>query len=239
MTPPCASTIHFEIASPRPVPGCSPVRERARSARQKRSNTLGRSPGAIPIPVSCTAMVTASGASTSRSVDASTGRRVLDRVGHQVHQQLPDAAAVDRQHHLVLGDLELDGHSALFAKDLRCFARFVKQSAKIRYRERQRRASFVGTREREQVGDQFAHLVDLAQRFVERRHDLARRVRVCERTFDTGASTISGVLSSCDASAVKRRSATKLNSTRPEHVVELLREARRAHPRRAERQADG
>ena len=35
--PPCASAIHFVIARPSPVPGRSPVRERAGSARQKRS----------------------------------------------------------------------------------------------------------------------------------------------------------------------------------------------------------
>ena len=50
MEPPCASAIHFVIASPRPVPGRSPVRERAGSARQNRSKMCGRSPGAMPIP---------------------------------------------------------------------------------------------------------------------------------------------------------------------------------------------
>ena len=54
IVPPCASAIHLQIARPRPVPARSLVRVRAESARQKRSNTCGKSPGAIPMPVSAT-----------------------------------------------------------------------------------------------------------------------------------------------------------------------------------------
>src|SRR5438309_10685993 len=56
--PPCASAIHLQIASPSPAPARSPVRVRAVSARQKRSKTCGKSPGAIPTPVSATLSVT-------------------------------------------------------------------------------------------------------------------------------------------------------------------------------------
>src|SRR2546426_1532504 len=56
--PPCASAIHLQMARPRPAPGRSPVRVRAESARQKRSKMCGRSPSAIPIPVSATVSVT-------------------------------------------------------------------------------------------------------------------------------------------------------------------------------------
>src|SRR5256886_12363913 len=51
-------SIHLEMASPNPAPGRSPVRVRAESARQKRSKMCGRSPGAMPIPVSATLRVT-------------------------------------------------------------------------------------------------------------------------------------------------------------------------------------
>src|SRR5712671_3805901 len=54
IVPPCASAIHLQIARPSPVPARSLVRVRAESARQKRSKTFGRSPGAIPMPVSAT-----------------------------------------------------------------------------------------------------------------------------------------------------------------------------------------
>ena len=54
IVPPCASAIHLQIASPRPVPARSLVRVRAVSARQKRSKTCGRSHGAMPMPVSAT-----------------------------------------------------------------------------------------------------------------------------------------------------------------------------------------
>src|SRR5205807_765408 len=55
--PPCASAIHLQMASPRPAPGRSPVRVRAESARQNRSKMWGRSPGAMPMPVSATLRV--------------------------------------------------------------------------------------------------------------------------------------------------------------------------------------
>ena len=44
IVPPWASATHLVIASPSPVPGCAPTRDRDGSPRQKRSNTFGRSP---------------------------------------------------------------------------------------------------------------------------------------------------------------------------------------------------
>ena len=67
MVPPWASTVAWQIASPRPVPQVS--RPRAASARVKRSNSVGKIAGSMPSPESATSSATIpSPASTETSM---------------------------------------------------------------------------------------------------------------------------------------------------------------------------
>ena len=89
------------------------------------------------------------------------------------------------------------------------------QLPQVAFLHRQRRPALVGPRQREQALHHLRHLVDLRQRLVERLEDLRAARPGCISARSTPArSTMSGVLSSWLASAVKRCRLAKLCSSR-------------------------
>ena len=105
MRPPCISTISLAIASPSPVPPLVLVLEL--SIWWNFSNTLSRSSGGMPGPVSLTA--TAKAAVRDAGHDAHLARvGELDGVADEVEQHLRQALLVAEAMRQALGDVRLE-----------------------------------------------------------------------------------------------------------------------------------
>ena len=97
--PPCASTIPFTMASPRPVPKRAVSR-----ACQKRSKTWGRCSARRPGPVSATEKTTEPSRARAVHGDRARRGRELDGVAEEVGEDLQDPAAIgaDRRRQRIL-----------------------------------------------------------------------------------------------------------------------------------------
>ncbi len=116
-----------------------------------------------------------------------TGRGELDRVGHQVEQELPDPIAIHREDHGRRGNLGEDRDAVGLRQDVRGLTRLAHQLAKIAVGHGQGGAAFIGPGEHEQAVDQLAHSVDLFQRFVEGLETLSGHLRMGQRPLDPRA----------------------------------------------------
>ena len=106
MRPPWAVTISWQSASPRPVPPISRVSEE--STRKKRVKTCACWSAGMPRPESLTCTRAKPSRGDRRDRHGAAGGRVLDRVGEQVGDHLPDAVAVADHRERLVRRVELE-----------------------------------------------------------------------------------------------------------------------------------
>src|SRR6185312_15360048 len=99
-------------------------------------------------------------------VDASAARSVLDRVGNEIEEQLPQSRAIARDRY-VGRERKIHRHPRTLAQYERGLVHFLRELAQIDAHAVQVESSLVRTRKGEQTLHQIRHASRLVQRFLE------------------------------------------------------------------------
>ena len=120
-----------------------------------------------------------------RHLHATAARRVLDRVRHEVEQQLAQARAI-AHHDRVLERRHRERETRILAEDHRGLVDLAHQRLDLDRRAMDVEASLVGAREREQTVDEIRHARRFLQRLLERDHRVGAIGPGMHRALDIG-----------------------------------------------------
>ena len=188
--------------SPRPVP--PEARSRASSVRWKRSNTRSRSSAGMPGPSSSTTnrMRSAPGCCDSQDYEPSLGGGVLDRIGEQVAQRLGEPVRVGEQR-AGRSCIELEATAGEERGGLPELTR-RKPADRFARRAGTRPARLVASRSRSSTR-RLIRAISPCTRRSTRRSSSRGGFSWAESTSSCPRITVSGVRSSCEASATNAR----------------------------------
>ena len=105
-----------------------------------------------------------------------TAGRVFDRVLDEVERELPDAAAIDRHHHRLGGQMNVDRDPGMLGEQLASLPRLLDDFANVDGLFVEIRTAFIGARERQQRLEQLCHAIHFLQCLFQRHERFRRQV---------------------------------------------------------------
>ena len=114
-----------------------------------------------------------------------TAGRVLDRVLDEIERELPDAAAIDRHHQRLGGQMNLDRDPGMLGEQLARLPRLLDDLPNVDGLFVEIRTAFIGARERQQRFEQLRHAIHFLQCLFQRHERFLRQVRSRDGPLDS------------------------------------------------------